>query len=146
MEGEVGDPSRSTPMLVLIVEDEGPIAQALTDIVAECGHVPLVAVNGKQALERIQEQSPSLIITDWMMPVMSGGELIAAIQKHYAQMDNRPPIILMSAIEQRLAQQSGADAFLPKPFGFDDVEVLLQQYIPTNFNDDVSPDDTREGG
>jgi DNA-binding response OmpR family regulator len=134
----VVDLSAATPALVLIVEDEGPIAQALVDIVEECGYVPLVAANGTQALERIQERPPSLIITDWMMPLMSGIELIAAVQKQYTYQGNRPPIILMSAAEHQLVHQSGADAILPKPFGVAEVEALLRKYLAQDLSRGIS--------
>jgi CheY-like chemotaxis protein len=118
------------PALVLIVEDEEPIAEALAYLVADAGYVPLQAKHGKQALEVARARHPDLIITDLMMPIMDGAELIAAL--HAESLDSfgpLPPIILMTASGLRHAQKAGADEVLLKPFDVATVEELLRRYI-----------------
>lgn len=117
-------------LIVLIAEDEEPIAQAIAYIVEELGFIPAVAIHGKQALELARTSRPALIITDLMMPQMTGAELIRAVRddaerQHYLA----PPIILMSAAGKQYIDSADADAFLPKPFDVAQVEALLDHYL-----------------
>ncbi len=114
-------PASAAPKVVLIAEDEEPIAQALAYLIA------VVAVHGKAALEMALAQRPDLIITDLMMPKMSGKEFISALR---AALDTAtPPIILMTAAGRRYTDAAGANALLSKPFDLSDVETLLERYL-----------------
>ena len=67
---------------VLIVEDEFAIAELLSMVLTDGGYRVVLAANGRQALERLNEgPSPDLIITDLMMPVLDGTGLIQAMQR-----------------------------------------------------------------
>ncbi len=117
--------------LVLIAEDEEPIALALVDVIEEAGYPTLVAQNGRQALELAQKHHPALVITDLMMPFLTGREVIAALRAQ----GNTPPhtvplIILMSAAGPAQLQEAGADALLLKPFELEEVEALLKRFLP----------------
>lgn len=117
--------------VVLIVEDEEPIALALAYIVEDAGYIPMVASQGRQALELARIQRPVLILTDLMMPQMSGGEFILALRREWRQHGwPLPPIILMTAASMRTALGVDADATLPKPFDIEQVEDLLRTYLP----------------
>jgi len=118
------------PPVVLIAEDEEPIAQAIAFIVEDLGYTPEIALHGKQALELARTSHPALIITDLMMPQMDGAELIRAIhedatRQHY----DAPPIILMSAAGRHYIESVGADAILAKPFDVTQVEELVDHYL-----------------
>lgn len=121
-------PSQSS--LVLIAEDEEPIAEAIALIVGDAGYTPLVAVHGKQALELARLRRPALVITDLMMPHLDGAELISALRSD-AQRNGYapPPIILMTAAGMRRAYEAEADALLRKPFELADLEMLLLRYL-----------------
>lgn len=116
--------------VVLIAEDEEPIAEALIFVVEDAGYIPLVATNGKEALELARNRRPALVITDLMMPYLDGTQLIRAIHDD-AQRNGHtaPPIILMTAAGMRRAQDSGADAVLRKPFNIDELEILIRQML-----------------
>lgn len=118
------------PYLVLIAEDEQPIADALAMIVADAGYTPLLASQGKRALELTRERHPALILTDLMMPLLDGAQLIAAIRAD-AELDNHrpPPIVLMTAGGVRRALEVNADALLKKPFAIAEVEALLLRFL-----------------
>lgn len=124
-------PAPQPPTLVLIVEDEAPIAEALSLIVADAGYSPLVARHGLEALEAARARKPALVITDLMMPRLDGTGLIAALHADATGdgADPAPPIILMTAANLSLAREAGADAVLRKPFDVSDVEKLLQQFL-----------------
>lgn len=124
--------AQTLPLLVLIAEDEEPIALALVDLIEESGYRTLVAHNGKRALELAREYHPALIITDLMMPYLSGREVIAALRAEGDDTERPiPPIILMSAAGQTHTRDTGADAVLPKPFDLEEIEALLHRFLPT---------------
>ena len=111
---------------VLIVEDEPPITSVLASIVEECGYIALLATNGKQALAMLQHHHPSLILTDLMMPLMNGAELITALRALETQL---PPIVIMSAAGRHNVIGAGADAIMDKPFDVEEVEALLHHFL-----------------
>jgi CheY-like chemotaxis protein len=116
--------------LVLIAEDEEPIADALAFIVADAGYIPVQAAHGREALEIARARHPALVITDLMMPHLSGTDLILALRDDAAREGYRPPpIILMTAAGHRLARATGADAVLRKPFDIGEVEDMLHRYL-----------------
>lgn len=120
-------PASAAPKVVLIAEDEEPIAQALAYLVEDAGYSPVIAAHGKAALEIALAQRPDLIITDLMMPQMSGKEFISALR---AALDSAtPPIILMTAAGRRYTDAAGATALLSKPFDLSEVEALLERYL-----------------
>ena len=122
--------------LVLIVEDEDPIALALAFIVEDSGYIARIAGHGKQALEIMQTDHPALIITDLMMPQMNGADLIAAIQADARRSgQTAPPIVLMSAAGKQFMAQAQADAMLPKPFDLSDVEAILTRFLAPSRRD-----------
>jgi DNA-binding response OmpR family regulator len=122
-----GEPPTTAPKVVLIAEDEEPIAEALAYLVEDAGYTPVVAVEGREALELAHAYRPALIITDLMMPSMSGEELIGALRAEWDS--TTPPIVLMTAAGRRHAAQCGADALLTKPFEISEVEVLLRRFL-----------------
>lgn len=123
--------SAPAPQLVLIVEDEAPIAEALSLIVADAGYSPLVARHGAEALEMARARRPALVLTDLMMPRLDGIGLIAALHKDVATngAGSAPPIVLMTAANLQLAHSAGADAVLRKPFDIAEVEELLHRFL-----------------
>lgn len=119
----------SGPPVVLIVEDEEPIALALSFIVEDAGYQPLIAAHGKEGLEYARERKPALIITDLMMPKMSGLELIATLSQETASDHQRAPLVLMTAAGRDFTAEAGVDAVLLKPFEIEAVEDLLERFL-----------------
>jgi CheY-like chemotaxis protein len=117
-------------LVVLIVEDEEPIADALAFLVEDCGYVPLRASHGKEALALARANHPRLVITDLMMPIMDGRELIAALRADAAANGNSAPIIILTTAGGfTYAQNTGADLVLRKPFDIAEIEALLARYL-----------------
>jgi DNA-binding response OmpR family regulator len=112
--------------MVLIVEDEEPIAQALAMIVEDAGFAAVIAPNGRAAITAIHQQRPDLIFTDLMMPHLAGKELVAFLR---ANGYDAIPVVVMSAIEKAHMRVPGADALLPKPFAIDEVDGLLHEFL-----------------
>ena len=123
-------PHSSRPALVLIAEDEGPIADAIALIVEDAGFTPLIAIHGSQALDLARQHRPALVITDLMMPHLDGAELITALRADAEQNDHSPaPVILMTAAGMKRAYEIDADAVLRKPFELDELEQLLFHFL-----------------
>jgi CheY-like chemotaxis protein len=101
---------------ILIVDDELAIAEVLASILDDAGYKVVIAANGKQALSRLAETRPSLIITDFMMPVVGGAELIAAL-KGDRQLRDIPVVVMTSVPEGKVKEKiKGFDGYLRKPF------------------------------
>ena len=117
--------------LVLIVDDEAPIAEALTLIVEEAGYSTLTAFRGPAGLALAREHHPALIFTDMMMPQLDGASLIKTLRRD-AETDGHPAplIVAMTAGGLHFARKASVDAILPKPFAIDDVEAILSRLLP----------------
>lgn len=117
--------------LVLIVEDEQPIAEALRYIVEDRGYRTIMGRDGREGLELALKYHPDVIITDLMMPRLDGATLIRRVREEAARAGRLAPLIfLTSAIDGPFAMDSSApDAFVPKPFNLDYLEQLLDQYV-----------------
>jgi DNA-binding response OmpR family regulator len=105
----------STEYAVLIVDDEFGLAEILRDMLAEHGYDVMLAINGRLALDILDERQIDLVITDMMMPVMDGVELAAAIKN--SDVHRSIPIVLMTSLPS--ANPPGNDlydAVLRKPF------------------------------
>lgn len=115
---------------VLIVEDEEAIAEALAMIVEDAGYQAQVVYDGRQALALARERQPDLIITDLMMPYVTGAELIRAVRND-ADTSGRaaPPIMLVTAASRMRAEEAGADMVLLKPFDVVKVEAALHMLL-----------------
>lgn len=111
------------PGLVLIVDDEAAIAEVLADVVRDLGFTPLLAANGRQALDLALRRWPALVVTDLMMPQMSGAELMVTLRKEAAGRHLRPPAMLvLTAGGARATADICADAILYKPFELEALE------------------------
>jgi CheY-like chemotaxis protein len=115
--------------VVLVVDDEVGIANLLADVLSDEGHRVIVAANGHEGLKRAEQERPDLVITDYMMPVMDGAQLIKALADHP---DLRGiPIYLMSSAPEAAIRDlcSGYALFIRKPFRIYDVVDLVGQVV-----------------
>ena len=86
---------------VLLVDDEISGAQVLGMILAEQGYVVTVVGDGRQALARLDEAAPDVLVTDFMMPFMNGADLVRAVREQpaYASL---PVLVISGAPEAAL--------------------------------------------
>lgn len=124
------DGAQPEPALVLIAEDEEPIAELLAYLVADAGHTPLIAPHGRAALELARARRPALLIVDLMMPYLTGTDLIAALRADAAADGHvAPPAILVTGAGPRQALAAGADVVLYKPFEVVEIDALLRRFL-----------------
>lgn len=102
--------------LIVIAEDEFLIADVLAMMLEDAGHEVVAAPHGKAALALVRQRRPDLVITDFMMPLMTGLELAQAIREDEALKDI--PIILVSGAQGSIgrARPDVFDAVLDKPY------------------------------
>jgi len=128
--GSVLHTAETEPLLILIVDDEEPIVDLLAAFVTDLGLTPLVAQNGQQALWLARERWPALIITDLMMPILSGADLIMALREEAAAHGRAsPPIVLLTAGSTRAISHLHVDVILFKPFDLGKLEQVLHQLL-----------------
>src|SRR5918993_656201 len=102
--------------LILVVEDEYGHAEILQLLLVAEGYRVAFASNGKAALELLQGEPPALIISDFMMPIMNGGELGEAVRRTLSLC--HIPFVIMSGTDEDIVRRTFGDydAFLVKPF------------------------------
>jgi CheY-like chemotaxis protein len=105
---------------VMVVDDEPDVRYLLKAILEEAGYGVVEAAHGQAALEQARHSPPQLVITDQMMPLMNGGELIERLRA--GESTKAIPIVMISGTR---AIQSGADAVLRKPFDRGELIVLV---------------------
>ena len=118
-----GVSSLSKP-LVLVVEDEAALATMLRYNLEKQGYRVEEAADGQEALMRISETQPDLVLLDWMLPAMSGLEVCRQIRRRSATRD-LPVIMVTARTEDQDAVRglnTGADDYIAKPFS---MEALL---------------------
>ncbi|MBF0442343.1 MAG: response regulator, partial [Oligoflexales bacterium] len=103
---------------ILVVDDNIDMIHLISSYLKNEKFHLSIALNGRDALSKCQKLKPDLIITDWMMPVMSGPELIQQLKTNRAFASI--PVILLTAKSDEISKKEGthygADAFLGKPF------------------------------
>jgi CheY-like chemotaxis protein len=98
---------------ILIAEDDPILASIYEITLGEAGFDVLMCKDGVEALDRLESFSPDLLITDFYMPLMTGGELIRAVRERRGTLT---ATLLASAIDpSRLREDERADARLEKP-------------------------------
>lgn len=115
---------------VLVIEDERIMLKILEFRLKKEGYLVLVAEDGKIGLELIEKEAPDLIITDIMMPYVSGLEIV----NHVKNILKLPiPIIILSAVglEKTVIEafSLGADDFISKPFSPEELSIRVRKYV-----------------
>jgi len=111
---------------ILIVDDEKMICEEFSDILREDNHEVDVALNGEQALVKIQEKEYDIVFLDVLMPRMEGGEVFRRMK------EMKPvPIAVMSgylpAHKEKEVIAQGAVACLKKPLDLGKIRQLVEQ-------------------
>lgn len=116
---------------VLICDDEPHVLEGLRFLLRAPDRSIETAVNGAVGLDRIREQVPDLLITDVMMPRMSGLELVAALRED--QRTRRLPVIILTAKGQAqdaaIAQEVWGASVIAKPFDPKTVRDLVTRML-----------------
>ena len=113
---------------ILIVEDEKPIRDMVFFALDSNGYEIIEAVNGKEATEKLAQEVPSLILMDWMLPDVSGLELVRRIKRD--EFTREIPIIMLTAKTEERDKieglDSGADDYITKPFSVRELSARIR--------------------
>ncbi|MCX7990976.1 MAG: sigma-54 dependent transcriptional regulator [Proteobacteria bacterium] len=116
---------------ILVIDDEKNICWLLKRLFLQKGYTVTEAVNGKEALKKLEEDKYNLIFLDIIMPDISGFEILDKIVK----IPNHPPTVIMTAQSTMKnaveAMKRGAYDYITKPFNLDDVEKIAERAVET---------------
>jgi len=129
---EPATPAGNNLPLVLVVDDNADMREHLQSVLFPHFHV-VTAINGQDALQKIQEQCPALIVSDVMMPVLDGIGLLQQVKANKATA--HIPVILLTARageESKITGwETGADDYLTKPFSSKELISRIASQIKT---------------
>ncbi|MBI3987657.1 MAG: response regulator [Lentisphaerae bacterium] len=129
--GDATAPRRSFKR-VLVVDDSRIMRRVIVNILKSVGiETILEADHGLEALRRLEEGPVDLILTDWNMPKMNGGELVRALRQNPRYV--RTPIVMVTAEgdQQRIAEakDAGVNDYLAKPFSAEGMKALIARLM-----------------
>jgi CheY-like chemotaxis protein len=111
---------------VLVVDDDAAIRDAVRDLLEEEGIPVTTAVDGADALDKVLDTLPRLVLLDMRMPGMDGWGFASALRERGIS----PPVVVMTAAAdaRRWAAEIGAIGVVPKPFGMVELIRAVERY------------------
>lgn len=125
---------------ILVIDDDENIQDMLQVILAAKGYLVDIAYDGRQAISKLKQNRPDLLITDLTMPVMDGWALLIALKRDpsYASL---PVLVITSSQEMQhveKAKKMGVESYIVKPFEPEKVLRIVRHLIE-------SPDPNEKG-
>ncbi len=124
----LGD-GKGKPVLLVVDDNEEMLNFITSNFIGE--YEVVTAINGKDALDKMRKVEVSLIISDWMMPVMDGVEFLKAVRenKDYSHI----PFVMLTAKTDNVSKietmRSGADAYVEKPFSIGFLKARIENLL-----------------
>jgi DNA-binding response OmpR family regulator len=119
-------------MKILIVDDEEMAIKMIELELKRNNYEVLTSTDGREAIEKIKSEQPDLVISDIMMPFMSGLELLELIKSD----SKKTPVILISALDEfevvQTAVDMGADDFIIKPINMEELSIRIKRVLDKN--------------
>ena len=120
----------SSKKKIVLAEDNSTLSLLLKFRLEKEGYELFIAEDGKKAIELIEEQQPELVLTDIMMPYISGLEVISHVRN---KLEMKIPIIVFSAAGQEemvlKAFNLGASDFMGKPFSPNELVMRVKRML-----------------
>lgn len=114
---------------VLLVEDEGNIAESLSFLLGRAGFDLMHSPTGEDALAQAKTISPDVVVLDLMLPTISGFDILKQLRGDLET--QRIPVLMLTAKGQaddrRVAKELGVDAYMTKPFSNTEVVETVMQ-------------------
>ncbi|ABB14356.1 response regulator transcription factor [Carboxydothermus hydrogenoformans] len=125
---------------ILIVDDEPKIVTMVKSYLLKEGYEVITAFNGREALNSFYKEKPDLIVLDWMMPEMSGIEVLREIRKK-----SQIPIIMLTAkteeVDKLIGFEFGVDDYVVKPFSLRElsarIKTILKRLEAKTINEEI---------
>ena len=116
---------------ILVVDDDPLVVKVLRDPLERAGYDVNVAYHGLEALKKVKERRPDLIILDILMPLLDGFK-VARFLKFDKRFKNIPIVVLTSRAtegERKMGEQVGANEYIYKPFRPLQIVDVVQRYL-----------------
>lgn len=115
--------------LILVVDDDAGIQDFLQIALEAEGYEVVIAEDGKDALEKLKNITPDLILLDLMMPRMNGYAFAKALQHQGCR--SAIPLVVLTADAQAKEKAAlvAADAYLIKPFDLEDLLKIIARFL-----------------
>lgn len=118
-------------LTVLIADDDYGIRVAISNYLELTGYIVATAADGQEALAKVQQEMPHLLIADISMPFLTGHELVQQIRRQ--PMFRLLPVIFLTErteVEDRIrGYEVGCDVYLPKPFELQELGVIVRNLL-----------------
>jgi two-component system response regulator VicR len=129
---------------ILVVDDEKPISDIVKFNLTKEGYEVITAYDGEEALEKVKEETPDLILLDLMLPKIDGLEVAREVRKNYDM-----PIIMVTAkdseIDKVLGLELGADDYVTKPFSNRELVARVKANLRRQATSESKQDDGAHG-
>jgi two-component system, sensor histidine kinase ChiS len=120
-------------MKILVVDDDDFVLETIRKTLSAEGYEVITASNGVDAVDLMEHKHFDLIISDIMMPKMSGLSLLDIINRHYF---SKMPVILISSLDKAeiilSALGMGAADFILKPVNFMELSIRVKKHLLNN--------------
>ena len=117
-------PNSARRIILLVVEDDSALRHELKEMLEQDGYRVLLAEDGQAAMGVLSQLQPHLILLDLMMPVVSGWEVLAAIDQ--SPLLSSVPLVVMSAYADHAPRD--AAHVLRKPFSREELRQIVKKY------------------
>ena len=118
---------------ILVVDDEPSVRKLVSQLLAG-DYIVIKANDGEEAVAAALKQQPDLILMDIMMPNVDGYTACHSIKSNPAT--RTIPVVMLTGVghelNKKLSQQFGADAYVTKPFGLQELKEVIVQLLPTS--------------
>ncbi|MEG4534229.1 ATP-binding protein [Microcoleus sp. D2_18a_D3] len=133
---------------VLVVDDRWENRSVIVNLLSPIGFIVYEAENGQEGLDKIAEVLPNLVITDIVMPIMDGYEMVKSLRK-LPSFANLSVIVSSASVFESDLQKSieiGANEFLPKPIQADSLLNTIKSLLKLEwiYEEKLQPPSTRE--
>ena len=113
---------------ILVVDDEQAICEMLQELLTDEGYAVTTVSNGREALARVGDEHPDLVLTDVMMPIMDGAQLCRALAAD-PQAAAIPVVLMSAAGERNIRTRCNYAAFVDKPFNLLDLLDTVERVL-----------------
>ncbi|MBK5193638.1 MAG: response regulator transcription factor [Flavobacteriaceae bacterium] len=114
---------------ILVIEDNPMVIKSLEFKLTKDGHEVLIAKDGREAMKLLKESNFDLILTDLMLPFVTGKELISYIKKNSPK---TPIIVLSTSTQENIIMDAfnmGVDDFITKPFSPNELSLRVKRFL-----------------
>ncbi|MBX3218221.1 MAG: response regulator [Labilithrix sp.] len=114
---------------ILVADDDPEMVSILVEALSHKGYRVATARNGKEALARVEDERPQLILLDMKMPIMDGWTFARELHERYGR---SIPIVVITAVEDSTlrADELGAEGELGKPFSLQHLYDVVEDILP----------------